>query len=170
MEWVIRLTGGMQARLTFGNSVADNYKYLYGIIYSSLPNLMKLRLYSSIYNNIVNRQGEFELEKIFSIGILHIAIGMYFPYVKVEVLTYFYCNEFDHINRNDFMINNEEYLKIYQRTKYSATVYFVEKDKQFAVLAYFYKDSNGEWVFTGNWECVWSKNGSADDFIWPYYR
>ncbi len=92
------------------------------------------------------------------------------PYLRVELLTYLHGDDFADADTMKFMISNAEYFKIYKYTKDEAKVFFVEKDKEFSVMAYFYKDENGEWAPSETWECIWSKQGSASEFIWPYYR
>jgi hypothetical protein len=66
------------------------------------------------------------------------------------------------------MIDDIEYFKVMEYSKTSAHVYYVTKNRTSADLFTFSK-KDGQWVIE-KWTTIWSRSGSADGFIWPYYR
>ena len=88
-------------------------------------------------------------------------------FIKCEILTARYKNEFIGQYKQTNMISNVDYFKILKYTDDVATVYYVSKNSAGNVV--FFTKENGLWVMK-QWETVWSKTGSADGFIWPYIR
>lgn len=66
------------------------------------------------------------------------------------------------------MIDEIEYFKIMKYTNTSARVYYVTENRSAGILITFRKQGN-EWVLD-YWEAIWSKTGSAEGNIWPYYK
>lgn len=50
----------------------------------------------------------------------------------------------------------------------SARVYYVTSNRSAGILISFVQQ-DGQWVLN-KWKAIWSKTGSADDFMWPIYR
>lgn len=88
------------------------------------------------------------------------------PYLKVEILTLRYGKDFERKEYN--MITSISYCKVMEYRKNYAEVLYVSKGKATIIVKY-ERDDNGEWV-DSYWECIWSSSGSADGFIWPFYR
>lgn len=67
------------------------------------------------------------------------------------------------------MIDSIEYLRVlnYNKKKSTAKVLYIAAEHSSANIFYF-KKKNGLWIMD-SWDTIWSKTGSADDFIWPYY-
>lgn len=91
------------------------------------------------------------------------------PYLKVEILTLQYGSEFSILYKSKGILNEIEYFKIMNYSKESADVYYITKGKKAGLLYKFNRDDEGVWQLE-NWDAVWSSSGSADSFIWPYYR
>lgn len=91
------------------------------------------------------------------------------PYIKVEVLTLQHKAEFRTLYNSNGMIKDVEYLKVMDYSKESANVYYVTSGKKAGFLYKFIRRNEEGWQLEG-WDVVWSSSGSADNFIWPYYR
>lgn len=87
--------------------------------------------------------------------------------VRCEVLTVRHGDTFAHEYTQTGIIAGNDYLKVINISKSKATVYYVSKGT-FGNIIHF-ANSNGQWKLQ-SWETVWSKNGSADGFMWPYLR
>lgn len=90
-----------------------------------------------------------------------------FPYLKSEYLTQRYGNEFKELYLQTGMIEEIEYFRVLKKNNESADVNYITKDHSSSVLITF-KLENQNWILN-EWRTIWSKSGSADDFIWPYY-
>ncbi len=89
-------------------------------------------------------------------------------YLKVEILTYKYSEEFDHKEIYGADYNQLEYIKVFDYSIRTSIVYYVRKDKTNGMLVELIKDGTNNWVIK-KYIKEWSKTGTADDFIWPYY-
>lgn len=107
--------------------------------------------------------------KVLLVMLSVLALYIIASYTKVEILTWQHKSEF--YSRYDLtgMVDDIEYCKVMSYSKEYAEVYYVTKDKEAGLLYSLILDENGEWQLD-SWDAVWSKSGSADDFIWPYYR
>ena len=45
---------------------------------------------------------------------------------------------------------------------------YVTPEKEQGLILYFTKNENNTWEMS-NWDCVWSKSGTADGIQWPYF-
>lgn len=90
------------------------------------------------------------------------------PYIRVEILTSKYGAEFSTLYKLSNMLDDIDYFKVIDYSSTSAQVYYVAKDKAAAHLFRFVR-KDGQWILE-RWDTIWSKTGSADGFIWPYYR
>lgn len=90
------------------------------------------------------------------------------PYGKVEFLTWKYGGEFKNLYKQSSMMDNIAYLKVMHYSKTKAEIYYVQGEHLGANL-YTFKKNCDKWELD-SWRTVWSKHGSADSFIWPYYR
>ena len=110
-------------------------------------------------------------KKAIGIILLILLLLLLFPYFKVEVLTGIYGNQFEYLYNASGYIQEMKYFKVMKCTQEKADVYYAAKgddDRVSRTLLYHFKKESGEWELE-NWECIWSRSGSADKFIWPYY-
>lgn len=90
-------------------------------------------------------------------------------FAKCEYLTTLYGDQFEDLYREHTMIATPDYLKVLEYTDVSAKVYYVKKGVGGNVLSFERAASHEEWRFV-EWITIWSKFGSASDFVWPYIR
>ena len=90
------------------------------------------------------------------------------PYVRVEILTMLHKDEFATEYTQTNMVDDIEYLKVMEYSDQIAKVYYVIQNHEGAELITFERREH-IWTMV-KWESVWSKTGSASEFIWPYYR
>ena len=90
------------------------------------------------------------------------------PYIKVEYLTWQHGSEFNSLYQETHMIDGIEYLKVFDYSDIFARVFYVGTD-HFVTYLLTFKKQDTRWELA-TWEAVWSKYGSADSLIWPYYR
>ena len=108
-------------------------------------------------------------KKAMGIILLILLLLLLFPYLKVEVLTGIYGNQFESLYNASGWLNQLSYFKVMKYNGDKADVYYADLDGiSGATFLYHFEKESGEWELK-NWECIWSKSGSADKFIWPYY-
>ena len=90
------------------------------------------------------------------------------PYAKAELLTAWHGEEFAQEYKQSGMIDQIEYFKITSYNNEDACVFYVTDTHSSGVRMNF-SGGSGNWKLS-NWSAVWSANGSADGFCWPYYR
>lgn len=86
-------------------------------------------------------------------------------------MTVAYINEFEHINlvkiasKKKILTIDNNYAEIYcvHTAKYKDDSY-----KNGSI--YSFEKKNNEWVSLEPFNCIWSERGTADGFIWPYFR
>lgn len=100
--------------------------------------------------------------------VICILIILVVPYLRVEVLTWKHGTEFETLYKSSNILDDIDYFKVMNYSDTSARVYYVAKNRARADLFTFVQ-KDGQWVLD-KWKTIWSKTGSADDFIWPYYR
>lgn len=93
-------------------------------------------------------------------------------YLYVEILTYKYGMQFAHLYDASSWIENCSSHKVFKYADDEADVYYEafnpNEKKVSATFMYHFKRVNDTWMLD-SWECIWSRTGSADGFIWPYY-
>ena len=89
--------------------------------------------------------------------------------LRCELQTYRYGEAFSEAYKANTMIGEQRYWKVLSYSDEKARVYFVEKDNSFGNILSFEKDETG-WTYAGWDATVWSKTGSASEFVWPYIR
>lgn len=97
-----------------------------------------------------------------------ILILLIIPYIKVEILTWQYGREFASLYRLTNMVEGIDYFKVMDYSGTSARVYYVTSNRSAGILLTLVQQ-DGQWALE-TWEAIWSKTGSADGFMWPYYR
>lgn len=88
----------------------------------------------------------------------------FYPYARNEWLTWKYGKEFNGLQKSTNMIDEVETHKVLDYSNNSALVYYVGSSGN--VLS-FMKDNN-DWQMK-SWDTIWSKTGSAEGFVWPYF-
>ncbi len=104
-------------------------------------------------------------KKIILLVLLIVLGGIIFSYGRVELLTVLYAEEFENMNPN--MLEDISYYKVFDYNDESAEVLYVCSNSV-TILVCYEKESD-MWKET-QWECIWSASGSADGFLWPFYR
>jgi len=87
---------------------------------------------------------------------------------KTEYLTYRYGAVFAEEWKQCTMVEDVERCKVLEYSEDSARVYYVEKDRM-AGQEFIFVRVDDDWKMT-RWNTIWAKQGSADEFIWPYFR
>lgn len=90
------------------------------------------------------------------------------PYLRVEILTALHKQEFEMEYMQTNMVDGIEYLKVMDYSEQLSNIYYVIENHSGGVFVSF-EHKNSNWVMK-NRKTVWSKSGSASDFMWPYYR
>lgn len=115
-------------------------------------------------------KGEYdEKEKILIVLIIMariLVIGI--PYINVEIKTYKYGDQFKDRYTDTNMITGIEYYKVFSYSETKAKVLYVELGHETVNFVWFKKEK-GKWMYD-NWETIWSQNGSADGWTFPFYR
>jgi hypothetical protein len=111
------------------------------------------------------------IKKAFSIVFL-VLIGSFISYwlisiIKCEYLTSKHGEEFFRLELQTNLLDQAEILKVLYYSEVTATVYF--KSNLGGNILEFRKNNN-IWVLNRWISTVWSKQGSADGFMWPYIR
>ena len=114
-----------------------------------------------------------DIKKITRIVILFIVLSILVVWlasmIKCEYLTHRYGDQFTTAYAQHTMIARPDYLKVLKYTDSYAEVYYVKRGAGGNILKFQREDANCEWSFA-EWITVWSKGGTADDFVWPYIR
>lgn len=97
---------------------------------------------------------------------LFFLLVIFFPYIKAEILTIKYGDEFEGLQKQTNMLYEVEYYKVIKYSCDTAEVFYISNSGD---LLTFEKDSDGAWKYS-RWETIWSNSGSASDFMWPYYH
>lgn len=90
------------------------------------------------------------------------------PYINVEIKTYKYGDQFKDRYTDTNMITGIEYYKVFSYSEIKAKVLYVELGHETVNFVWFKKEK-GKWMYD-NWETIWSQNGSADGWTFPFYR
>ena len=83
------------------------------------------------------------------------------PYVKAEYLTSKHGHEFEGLELECGMLDSAEYLKVLEYRNWHAHVLYVGDGYR---CLFCFDEKKGGWECTG-YECIWSRTGSADDFL-----
>lgn len=104
---------------------------------------------------------------ILLLSILIVFVGG--TYLKVEILTALYGSQFEDLYNASGWFVQSKYFKVMDYSNQEADVYYAgsydEKGMIDATFLYHFKKVNNEWKLD-EWECIWAKYGSADEFIW----
>ena len=87
--------------------------------------------------------------------------------IKCEILTNKYSEELEYAHTENTMLGKIEFFKILECNGEKAKVYYVCDNNTVGHVLEFEKQ-NDAWK-ESNWETIWSKQGSADEMIWPYW-
>ena len=100
--------------------------------------------------------------------LLCLVLAVAVPYGRVEYLTARYGAEFSRGYCQTGMVDAVAFWKVMEYQADAAQVYYSLPDGAGGILLHFVRDGGGWSLRT--WEAVWSSSGSADGWIWPYYR
>ena len=111
------------------------------------------------------------VKKIILVALL-VAIGWLITYwvvsiIKCEMLTIEHRDEFIGLELQTNMLTLAETIKVLNYSEETATVYY--KDQYGGNILEFRRNNN-IWIFNRWGATVWSRQGSADGFMWPYIR
>ncbi len=109
--------------------------------------------------------------KIYVLWFLILILPFLF-YLPVEMKTVLYAYQFENVNMDTGFNSPSIYMKVFSINKDEAKLFFVEGENKERHMGNFYwfVKQNGQWKFTGRWQCVWTNlGGSASDFTWPPY-
>ncbi len=109
------------------------------------------------------------IKKFIKLIIIILLIYVIFSYAKVEYLTYYYGCEFDNKEYYAGHFQDISLIKVFEYKDDYAKVYYESKNEGYGQLAIFRKNSDGDFTLERMGVKAWSRHGSADDFIWPYY-
>lgn len=88
------------------------------------------------------------------------------PYLRYEYLTLQYGNSFAELQNSTHMIDEVDNLKVLTYSDSHARIYYIGNTGDILT----FRKVNGSWELEdGSWVTVWSKTGSADGIIWPYF-
>ena len=113
--------------------------------------------------------GKKSIKRIVFAGFLLLALVWLVSLAKSEYLTVRYGTQFTNAYREHTMLATPDYLKVLSYTDTSAKVYYVKRNAGGNILTFTRTDAQDEWQFV-EWITVWSRTGSASDFVWPYIR
>lgn len=86
------------------------------------------------------------------------------PYIKAEILTHKYGEQFRNLYEQTGFIDNVKMFKVLNYADNDAVVYY---DNSISVFICYFSKSD-EWELY-DWKCVWAKDGNANEWIYPYY-
>lgn len=87
--------------------------------------------------------------------------------IKCEILTDKYYDELEYAHIENTMIGKINSFKVLECDGETAEVYYVCDNNTVGNVLKYQKE-NGKWKEI-RWDCIWSKQGSADEMIWPYW-
>lgn len=108
------------------------------------------------------------------IGILLIILFLFVggSYLKVEILTVLYGNQFESLYNASGWVPHMTYFKVMSYSDDKADVYYADLEEEDetsnATFLYHFQRVDNRWQLD-EWECIWAEMGTADKFIWPYY-
>ena len=87
---------------------------------------------------------------------------------KCENLTWQYGAQFPFPDDISYMSGELDFLKVLELTDTNARIYYVSSNRSVGDTATFVRRGDS-WEYE-KWEwTIWSKFGSADEFVWPYW-
>ena len=115
---------------------------------------------------IENYSGDFmkKAKIIYIIIIICLFMAWLIPCMIYNILTWQHGNEFIGLHETTGIISDVDYLKVLDYSKSSAHVYYVGNSGNILTFV-----NNGDKWELLTWDTIWSKSGSADSFIWPYF-
>ena len=88
-----------------------------------------------------------------------------YPYLQVEVLTIKYRKEVSSLYAQTNMIDDDNYFKVLKANKNNLKIIYISKTSKNIC---YYSKINNEYVLK-DWYTLYSIEGSADDFMYPFY-
>ncbi len=87
--------------------------------------------------------------------------------LKCEFLTNKYYDELEYAHLENTMLGKINSFKVLKCDGKTAEVYYLCEDNTVGNVLKLQKENN-EWKEI-SWNTIWSKQGSADEMIWPYW-
>ena len=110
-------------------------------------------------------RNRYKIIKIVIISIpLIVLINWIIPFIKHKILTTEYGFEFIGLQKMTNMLDDVKYLKVLHYSNENASIYYYDSDGG-NILEFAKQDNKWKMI---KWNTIWSRSGSADDFIWPY--
>jgi len=102
------------------------------------------------------------------------------PWVLADALTCRYSNELRGVPRRGMFVGKVLDVRVFWATPWTAKALFVEEhayhthDGRFrryktGTFYWFRRCPGGPWIYTGQWDCVWSQMGSANGATYPLF-
>ena len=89
---------------------------------------------------------------------------------RCELLTAVHGREFEGLDLNTGLLERSDSLKVLDYSGTEASIYYVGPGRSYGNVLRFSRDTRADpWNLDG-WDTVWSKSGSADGLVWPYFR
>ena len=116
-----------------------------------------------------------KIHKIIFLSFLILVIFVFIFWLFSIIICEFNTRKYsDVINNSDNVKAVSEFIGEYESAKVLSVsnnemqVYYIEKNYNYASII-LYKKFNDNWKVAYWGKCIWSKEGSADDVVWPYW-
>ncbi|MCM1364843.1 MAG: hypothetical protein NC122_08990 [Faecalibacterium sp.] len=111
------------------------------------------------------------LKRILALFLSLIFIFIILPYIVVEFNTLLFKSEFANLYTQawdmEHLEESDTYCKVFLKTPQKAKVFYATETNTY--MFRFNKNSAEEWELE-NYECLWSTQGSASNFSYPFYK
>ena len=115
---------------------------------------------------------KFNVKRCLIILLVIIVIIIAGSYIKVEIQTLLYGEQFSDLYNATGYIDSLKYYKVMKYSNTKADVLYTALSEQDGsvpgMLLYHFKKESEIWVLD-SWECLWSRHGNAEKFYWPIY-
>lgn len=112
---------------------------------------------------------KFNIKRCFILLLILMIVG---SYVKVEIQTLLYGEQFEELYDASGWIEDISYFKVMKYSGENADIFYValsvEDGSPTAKFLYHFKKESGNWTLD-SWKCLDSKSGNAEKFYWPFY-
>ena len=111
-----------------------------------------------------------EYKKVILIILFLLVIYWLLCLAKCEMLTNLYQGYFREAYISENISDNIASIKVLKYSDYNAKVYIINKDQKGYSMGnvFTFKRPNDKWIYDSWSRTVWSKNGNAEGFVWPY--
>ena len=134
---------------------------LYMVFISVLLIVIKAIIVCIYFDKIFKAKNKVIIALILSVLFLF----LYIPYLKVEVNTLIYHDEFQNSYKLTNMFDNPKFFKVFYVKSGRAKILYGNDHEEIVV---FMKEKNNKWTYDC-WDSVWSDMGSASEYTYPFY-